>query len=120
VNELKGGGRLWLAIASDANPRKESVLLTILPESYIAVRLVRDGVERNLSDPKVPYFQDSRKNRFNVQIKLNGNQVAISLNGVHISSVAINFSTRRLFIGYQTVRNPKLSISAKLDDFTVK
>ena len=120
VNELQGGGRVWLAIASDPDPRKETLLLAILPGHYVAIRQVREGVERNLSDPKIPYFRDLQKKEYQVRIKLNGNQTAIYLNGVQIASVAINFPTRRLFVGYQTVRNSKLSISAELEDLVIK
>lgn len=120
VNELQGGGRVWLAIAADPDPRKETLLLAILPGNYVAVRQVREGVERNLSDPKIPYFRDLQKKEYQVRIKLSGNQTAIYLNGVQIASVAINFSTRRLFLGYQTVRNSKMSISAEVEDLVIK
>jgi hypothetical protein len=120
VNELQGGGRVWLAITSDPDPRKNTLLLAILPGNYVAIRQVREGVERNLSDPKIPYFRDLQKKEYQVRIKLNGNQTAIYLNGVQIASVAINFPIRRLFVGYQTVRNSKMSISAELEDLVIK
>jgi hypothetical protein len=121
VNELAGGGRLWLGVTSALDPQKESLMFVILPDRYITVRGISDGNSRDLvTRMPVPYFFDQPKKNYVIKIEMDRNRVDFFINGAHILSTVIDFSNRRLFIGYQSVRDVKLSVLASLHDLNVK
>lgn len=121
VDELEGGGRLWLGLSAGPDPRQESLMFVILPNRYIAVRTLSNGNEHDLVNRmSVPYFFDQAKKTYVLRLESSHNRVDLYVNGGRITSTAVGFTERRLFLGYQAVREVNLSVRASLHDLSIR
>jgi hypothetical protein len=96
------------------------VVFVILPDRYVSLRGYDGEIERNIVDPHRPSFLDFLQKQYKVKLTVSGNRVDVTVNGVRFASTAIRFSPRHLFIGYQSVRNEHLTVSAQLRDLSIK
>ncbi len=121
VDELTGGGRLWLGIASEVDPLKESLMFVILPDRYVSVWGLSNGNSHEvLTRMPVKFFYDQPKKNYLIRLEMNNNRVNLFVNGANVRSTTIDFPNRRLFLGYQAVRDTKLSVVASLFNLSIR